>query len=126
MKLVARAGVPVDGTKDLLVRTRALLADLDHWTKSSWALDKEGRDRSPTDPEAVCWCLAGALKKECPEGGMRDYRGAHEALSRIIIEQCWAGWTETEALSRVFDYNDASATTHADVLDLLDRAIATC
>ena len=79
------------------------------WTQRTYALDESSRPVPSTSPDAVRWCLAGALFAVCAlEDG--DYRQAEERLAPFVLGQSLSAW------------NDAPGRTQADVLGLLDAA----
>lgn len=101
-------------TSEVLRRVRARLSDPARWTQGTEARNAMGRHVDPEDPDATCWCMLGAVKVEVGAG-----IGCDEEASRRFYE--------AKAVLRahggdVVTFNDAG--THADVLALLDRAIA--
>lgn len=50
-------------TMQVLERARDTIADPDDWTSGAVARDDNGHRVAPWDPDAVCWCLVGALDK---------------------------------------------------------------
>ena len=80
-----------------------LLATPDRWTKGYWARTENGAETSPRDPNAVCWCLSGAVTK-CYE----DDR----------ISEIWLRLRSKLGKNPV-TFNDDPATTHEDVLRVL-------
>ncbi len=96
---------------DVLKGARELLSDEKRWTKGALARDKDGHETGiAVDPDAVCWCAYGAIE-HCNKEGY----GAEIAMNRVVRG---LGWPSIGA------FNDADSTTHADVLALFDRAIA--
>lgn len=52
---------------DILNRAADRLSKRGAWTKGADARDANGRDVSdPNDPDAVCWCVGGAIWRETP------------------------------------------------------------
>lgn len=92
--------------RDVLVKARELLAEPGRWTQETAARDAAGLPVGATSDAAVCWCLIGALD------AVRDGTTALAQLRRTL------------GCSSVSAWNDAPERTHADVLALLDRAIA--
>ena len=45
------------------MKMKELLSSESKWTQQHYATDKRGRSCSSFDPEAVCYCLLGALNK---------------------------------------------------------------
>ena len=50
-------------THENLKAMRELLATPDRWTRSFEARDSNGIECMYCDPDAVCWCLSGAMLK---------------------------------------------------------------
>lgn len=97
--------------RDTLIAARALIDTPDKWIKRHWASDADGRQVFPTDPGAVCYCLVGAIRA-C-DGGTP----ARSLVATVIDELFDYRFTMTT------DFNDDLATTHADVMRVLDTAI---
>lgn len=93
---------PVDPVLDVLVKARAWLDDPAHWLQGAYG-DFAGTCDGPT-------CAWGALWKFT----LNDSATEFAALSIL----------EGLAGVHVPHFNDAPSTTHADVLALFDRAIA--
>ena len=98
--------------KDVLVATRELLADPVRWTQGCMAKDSEGTNVFPKAPEAVCWCLLGALHR-IASGPESFY--LHDTARRLVEKQ------SNGMVIGAFNDN----ATHNEVLAALDRAIAT-
>jgi hypothetical protein len=49
--------------KQILTDTRALIDTRDKWTQHAWARDNDGSPIDFTNPDAVCYCLHGAVNK---------------------------------------------------------------
>jgi hypothetical protein len=97
-------------TREVLVAMRELLAKPEAWTQGAYARDASGRYVSLVSQEASCWCIGGALLKCSRMGG--NYDEVLFKLGGIFAGDSISAW------------NDAPERTHADVLALLDRAIA--
>ncbi len=95
---------------EILKAARETLSTPDRWTKKMYAKDATGKSVSYCDPRATCFCVNGALMKAESCFTSPGYLPASEAL-RVIVGPSIPSW------------NDAPETTHADVLDALDRAI---
>lgn len=97
----------------ILQGVRELLSDEKRWTRGSYARDRLGRTTHSTSESAVCWCLIGALGKITNHE--RGARSAERALERVARRR-----------GREFpaEWQDADGRTHAEVLALLDEAIA--
>lgn len=51
----------MNSTLEVLRAARNLISDPKHWTRGSFARDKEGRMVLPEDRRATQWCAAGAI-----------------------------------------------------------------
>lgn len=94
---------------EVLTAARALIAEPEHWCRGTYARDKAGVKVSPRSPDAVSFCLTEAIYRL----SRPDYRLRGEIfqiLSRITSDSAIAGWQDTH--------------THAEVIGLLDQAIA--
>lgn len=94
-------------TLEVLRAARALVDTPEKWTQGVYATDSDGNTVPPEDDDAVCFCLSGALWHADPDGPWGAYEAVGVAVRRNVIA-----------------FNDDEATTHADVLAGLDRAIA--
>jgi hypothetical protein len=77
------------------------------WCRNIQAMDKLGRDVDPHDPEAVCWCVYGAL-------------GAVDAINDDNVLRPLKRAVGSPQLA---NWNDASERTQAEVLAAFDKAI---
>ena len=78
-----------------------LIAKPEAWTKNTEARNALGLKTSALDPDAVSWCLAGAIRKTDAEIYFPE---EYAAFSKSL---CWV------------EFNDAESTTHQMVLDKL-------
>lgn len=97
-------------TADTLRRAKAKIATPETWTKEDYAKDADGMFTDARSPKATCWCSMGAIQTVCSE---EDWTRITRALRIGGLGSTW-----------VDEFNDASSTTHADVLAMFDRAIA--
>lgn len=119
--IVMRRGVATTGTggdmqpntpHTVLVATRALLSAPARWTKGEAARDATGAPTRRHDL-AVRWCLLGAIER-CAGFETALYCQAVDALRPFL-----GGGEASISL-----WNDWPSVTHADMLALLDKAIA--
>lgn len=89
-----------------LVRARERIGVPERWTQKVGARDCNGKWVRSGGPDAVCWCLTGA----CYADG--NYQAASDAMQLL----------RTLIGGSVANFNDTH--THAEVIALLDRAIA--
>jgi hypothetical protein len=102
-------------TKDVLIAARAKIATPETWTKGSAWRDENGRRCSLKN--AQCFCVAGSVW--ALEVGNMDGR-QDVALNTI-------GASIPPKFKRdIAGFNDHPETTHADVLAVMDAAIAHC
>jgi hypothetical protein len=97
-------------TKEILVDARNLLLFSENWTKGTMARNAQGITCESKDPYAKKWCLLGAISKE----SQIQNPSMHSAIAAI---QTAAGGMS------IIGFNDLRATTHEDVLRVLQTAI---
>ena len=98
-----------------LQAAKAVLADPEAWTKGTVARDGLGRPVHPANTTAVCWDAGGALTRAGSMTARKPYNLVDARYHLTMVAGRHHGYTE---------FNDESDTTHADVLNLFDRAIA--
>ena len=98
---------------ELLIKAKAVIADPKHWTKGWYAHNAEGQDVGPAEPDAVCWCSLGALKKVAHE---ENANGACFAATEYL-----AVVSDEYGYSGIPDFNDNSS--HEAVMKAWDKAI---
>jgi hypothetical protein len=102
---------------EVLKGARELLADEERWTTKEYSRTAAGVGcNDPLSEYARRWCLAGAIAKA---SGRQpgDHEPAIRALAQIVREP-----GVTQPLGAIAIFNDDA--THAEVLAVLDRAIA--
>jgi hypothetical protein len=87
---------------EIFEAAHALLLDPKHWTQMLVARDNKGTEVNALNPDAVCWCLAGAL--------IRVAGGEVAAEPALTSVRCRLSTT-------IGFFNDHS--THQEVLDFL-------
>ena len=92
---------------------RRLLTPKKRWTQAASARNTRGRSVEPVSKAAACWCLMGAIERVTAGPGSQNNT---EGMCLMAIRDA------TPNLRSIVQYNDQS--THAQVLALLDRAIA--
>jgi hypothetical protein len=104
-------------TKDLLIAARAKIAKPEHWTRQSMMRDAQGV--STYDPKkAHCYCLVGSMAAANNEDPLAyDPQGAIKALNKALRASPFR-------FNMLSAFNDHPDTTHADVLAVIDAAIA--
>lgn len=88
------------------MKIKELLSDNTKWCKKHCALDINGLPTESSSPEAVCWCLFGAMRK-CY--GRDDKFGEIWVTIESAIGQSATHW------------NDYQNRTFADVKALVER-----
>lgn len=96
----------------ILKGTRELLSDESRWTQRSYARRADGVGTGVFNSKASCWCLVGAADKVA----LDLY---HVDRLDDVLDSLRAEIGVGESLTR---FNDSHS--HAEVLALLDRAIA--
>lgn len=99
---------------------RGLLAEPSHWTKGSFAKDKEGEPCSSGGAEATCFCLVGGINR-ITRGSIPLGRALTKALISVPGED-----PRTARLKArhgfLYTFNDGAA--HEEVLALIDNALS--
>lgn len=98
----------------ILRAAKAKIAHSQDWIRGYLALNEEGRTVDPNNPTACKFCMMGALYNVAePQPSANQMTIADAAFAALYDV---TGGTST--------FNDHPATTHAEVLDAFDRAIA--
>lgn len=102
------------------MKIKDLFTDESKWTQYEMARDKTGKRVYPESPDAVCWCLEGALiicyGKNADEA--REARGKlRKAIGDIGGEYIFSNF-----LPSIYRWNDFSGTTFAMIKELVTRA----
>jgi hypothetical protein len=85
-------------------RITALFSDPGNWIQGTFAMDKMGDFVCANHPDAVCFCLSGALLRMYPGMfGSEQYKQTVDAVKKL-------------GYCQVFHFNDD--VTHAEVLNL--------
>lgn len=98
---------------DILREGRKLIENPENWVQGSFGQTKGGNRCYAVDPRANCWCAVGAISKVGEEVAEDEWQLAWVALDNASPCGC------------SIRFNDHAKTTHADVLAMFDRAIAT-
>jgi hypothetical protein len=89
------------------------------WTQTAPARDASGNVTPTDDAGAVCWCVFGAVHV------VSDYRTWENAWKCVERAACEAGFYGDHGTGNgPVRFNDAPGRTQAEVLELIDRAIA--
>lgn len=108
--------------KDCLKNVRVLLTPPSAWQKCCYATSAEGFDVAPESPDAVCFCLVGAIRRVCPSADFTVLQCLMETASKSLglLPAPPDGWTLPFTITR---WNDAPSRTHEQVLKTLDLAV---
>ena len=92
---------------EILEKAADLLEPEGSWTKNHYALTKDNAEVSWNDPEAICFCVEGAISRIA--GGRTNGLVARRFLQDVIRKDivCW---------------NDAAARTQPEVVRALREA----
>lgn len=105
-------------TIDTLKKARELISDPKRWNQGAYAIDESGeglRRNGACGLDAVAWCAIGAIAKVVGQWSIMDPR----------IKKPWEALElDAKVTGDVTGYNDDATTTHADILALFDRTIA--
>lgn len=104
----------------LLRRVRVRIGMPERWTKGWMARDANGHRANRSSVDAVCWCVDGAILVESEADSVRVRYVADDALGTATSQAAARGCHGRSRTS----FNDAPTTTHADILALIDGAIA--
>lgn len=101
-----------------LEKIRALIEDPSTWTQDAWARNACGREVDFDSPKAVSFCLIGAIRRVTAE----DKTEGDYFLEYLTAALDIRGYRAADSYSRLQVFNDT--TTHADVIEVLDEALA--
>lgn len=88
------------------MKAQELLSGPDKWTKCLNARSRDGNQVDPSDPEAVKWCLQGALIKCYPN----EWEGKLMQINLFLAQK---------ELESPVAWNDSPGRTFDEVRDLL-------
>lgn len=94
----------------ILTTARQLLAMPNAWTQGAFARDKDGEPCPDTGNDATCFCMWGAVRHA-------RYQLRLEALGTLETVRGLCG-------GNIPEWNDKPGRTQAEVLSLLDKAVA--
>lgn len=100
---------------EILRRAREVLSVEQSWARGAWARNADGQPVFVHAQQACSWCIRGALRLVCEDVPGTPHIDDAEALLASVLPQAGG-----HPLS---NFNDASSTTHADVIAAIDRAI---
>jgi hypothetical protein len=94
------------------MKLSTLLRAKKNWCQNADARDLKGYPVGALDPEAVCFCLSGALAK-CYANNRTEYLRAFRKLTNAIDSIDGVG---------IVSFNDNGATTFADIKKVVKLA----
>lgn len=118
-------------TVEIVKAARELISDRAHWGKGSYAAREKVGDQMHnlvgiTEPDAVCFCGLGAIRKAAHASGLPSYEVedvfCHEV--RGCVPETYNSEYNGEQFAKFANFNDAPETTHEDVLGAFDCLIA--
>lgn len=101
--------------KEVLVQARQKIDAPEKWTQGAFGRNADGDYLGLCDPSACRWCVAGAVCEVAESSPLED--AAIAVLAELVPKP-----PPTAMDGSVAHFNDTH--THAEVLALLDRAIA--
>lgn len=104
-------------TLEILAKARGLIATPEKWTQEAFGRSKTGRRFSMAmsvvnNPEVTCRCIGGAVFEAMGDGS--NEKRAEEIAMAMDFDD----------LETMYNWNDRSHRTHAEVLARLDAAIS--
>ena len=99
---------------EVLTEARNLISEPEHWIQGVYARDAQGLPTDWGSPEAVCWCVTGAILKAA--AAIQEQSIEHHALVMRSIKELMFGID-----SNIYTFNDSH--NHAEVLEMIGRAI---
>ena len=106
--------VTVQEKIDVLKMARGFIQEPSAWVKGSHAQDDRGEELAPEEPDAVCFCLEGAIIRALTESG--EF-GAGSELLEMNAELMGA---DGEYMTM---WQDRAKRTHAEVLARVDTTL---
>ena len=107
-------------TLEVLEGMRSLLTYPANWTQCVEATDCNGNSVRAADRNARNWCLIGACMKVERSLNTR----ALTTIKATSAYEYWKAVVYTGYEPSLVDFNDSPTTTHADIMAILDEAIA--
>lgn len=111
---------PAASVADILDRAADLIEPEGAWTQGALARDEAGLEAlDPEDPDACCWCVAGAIQHVAGGGWPDSVFDLYHAARRSVLVA--VGMDEND---RIAIWNDARHRTQAEVVAALRQAAA--
>jgi hypothetical protein len=94
------------------MKIKELLIDETKWTQNCNARDKDETPINPNSPEAVCFCLIGAIHVCYPDP--QDHNDVYDKIQNQIRTKY--------LIPFISDWNDSSERTFEEVKEVIDKA----
>ena len=101
---------------ELVKGVRELLAEPRAWTRGACARDPQGNIVGGLDPNAVCWCLSGALERVRSH---KNWQYSSQVEARTAAINAMRGVMRTDIIT----FNDRVASGHEGILTMLDKVV---
>lgn len=118
-------------TSEILIEALNILSSPAKWTQGAMARDADSVTISAINPDAICWCLDGALYKAAWELGYAPTIDAtmtneeNKELRELFsdITHAFASELKTDNRFSHVHFNNDIDTTYQDVTQLLENTI---
>ena len=117
--------------KSILTEARALIADPEHWTQESLAIQDTGAETTPTSEFAYAWCALGALQRVSDDDDDNTPRVSAADMLADAASQILNGRNCVTKGNPIVQLNDdehgvfdTPEETHAAVIRAFDLAIS--
>jgi hypothetical protein len=103
--------------RTILEAARAKIAEPEHWCQHAFATTKDDMPCGTLEPDAVKWCATGTfMSLDIADTAERTY------LLDKVLDTLRSSIPGRNYYNKIEQFNDSH--THAEVLDLFDKAIA--
>lgn len=106
---------------EILDRMDKILDEPKKWVKGEYAKDHDGVGTYSTDPEAVCWCMVGAMNKALanilPSASKIEAESDATDAIRLAAEELYG-----HSYFAISNFNDAPSTDYIRVKAVISRA----
>jgi hypothetical protein len=92
---------------------RARISSPTNWCRGAGARDTQGQPCGSFSTNAVCWCVGGAIERECAQ----DF-GFRMEVEALVAKHAGCG------ARTLHKWNDEKGRTHGEVVAAVDAAIA--
>lgn len=107
----------------IIRRAREIITPRDAWTQGEEARNIKGEPTLANEPDAVCYCMLGALSKASNEIEGCSWQGF--ALACAVLErQIHISQHDVSKCHTLQRFNDNPFCTHDAVLGIMDKALS--